>query len=276
MRDLLAKRLGEAGSAVVYTATRTTAEAAAEFLARHGWAAKAFHAGLTAAEKREIQDGFVRGAVKVICATNAFGMGIDKEDVRVVVHADMPGSLENYLQEAGRAGRDAKLAECVLLFGEEDVETQFQLASMSQLNGRDFTQILRGLRRARRKGDLLIITSGELLRDEEVDTSFDVQDRMADTKVKTAVAWLERSGFLERDENRTNVFQGKPVVMSMEEAEAKIAKLGLPDRKRRQWLAILGELMNVDGPDGLNADELAQLPALREEHQVSTGEEPDS
>ena len=95
---------------------------------------------------------------------------------------------------------------------------------------------------------------------------------MADTKVKTAVAWLERSGFLKRDENRTNVFQGKPVVMSMEEAEAKIAKLGLPERKRRQWLAILGELMNVDGPDGLNADELAQLPALREEHQVSTSE----
>jgi ATP-dependent DNA helicase RecQ len=100
------------------------------------------------------------------------------------------------------------MAECILLFGDEDVETQFQLASMSQLNRRDLVQILRALRRAKCFDDVLIITSGELLLTEDLEASFDAEDRMADTKVKTAVAWLERAGFLERNENSTNVFQG--------------------------------------------------------------------
>ena len=67
-----------------------------------------FHAGLKVTEKKQIQDDFLAGETRVICATNAFGMGIDKEDGRLVIHADTPGSLENYLQEAGRAGRDGK------------------------------------------------------------------------------------------------------------------------------------------------------------------------
>ena len=80
----------------------------AEYLAAKGWRAEQFHAGLTPPEKKRIQDEFIAGEIQVICATNAFGMGIDKEDVRLVIHADTPGSLENYLQEAGRAGRDGR------------------------------------------------------------------------------------------------------------------------------------------------------------------------
>jgi ATP-dependent DNA helicase RecQ len=273
VQELLAERLADEGSAVVYTATRKGAEDAAQYLARQGWPVRAYHAGLTAAQKREVQDAFVRGSVRVICATNAFGMGIDKDDVRVVIHVDLPGSLENYLQEAGRAGRDARSAECVLLFTDEDVETQFQLASRSQLTQRDISQILRGLRRARHKDNVVIITSGELLGDEQVETTFEADDQMADTKVKTAVAWLERSGFLERNENRTNVFQGRPLVGDMKEAEVKIAKLGLPERKQRQWLAVLEALFKCERPEGLNADDLAQLPALREGSPTAEGRE---
>jgi superfamily II DNA/RNA helicase len=135
-------------------------------LAVQGWSAVAFHAGLKPPDKRRIQDEFIAGQVRVICATNAFGMGIDKEDVRMVVHADMPGSLENYLQEAGRAGRDRAPADCVLLYSDDDAETQFALSAISQLTPRDIRQILRGLRRSKRKSELLVITSGELLRDE--------------------------------------------------------------------------------------------------------------
>jgi ATP-dependent DNA helicase RecQ len=101
VHELLDQRLGDDGSAVVYVATRKGAERLAEYLAAQGWLAVAFHAGLKPPDKRRIQDEFIAGQVRVICATNAFGMGIDKEDVRIVVHADMPGSLENYLQEAG-------------------------------------------------------------------------------------------------------------------------------------------------------------------------------
>lgn len=262
VHELLSERLGETGCAVVYTATRKTAEQLADYLSRQGWQAAAFHAGLNPPEKRRIQEDFVGGAVRVICATNAFGMGIDKDDVRMVVHADMPGSLENYLQEAGRAGRDRQPADCVLLYGDDDVETQFSLTSLSRLTRHDIAQILRGLRRAKKKDDVLVITSGELLRDEDVETSFDSGDSLADTKVKTAVAWLERAGFLQRNHNATFVFQGKPRVQNLQEAECKLERLGLPAEKRDLWLAVLQELMNVEGPTGVSADRLAELPAF--------------
>ena len=100
------------GGAIVYCATRRRTEEVAEFLSRKGLVAAHFHAGLSPETKKDTQQRFIDGELKVIVATNAFGMGIDKPDVRLVVHADIPGSLENYLQEAGRAGRDRKPARC--------------------------------------------------------------------------------------------------------------------------------------------------------------------
>ncbi|MBD1294359.1 hypothetical protein IDX03_30095, partial [Pseudomonas aeruginosa] len=142
----------------------------------------------------DIQDDFKAGRLRIIVATNAFGMGVDKSDIRLVVHADIPGSLENYLQEAGRAGRDQDAARCVLLYDSQDIETQFGLCERSKLSIRDIQQILRKLRfeYARRKGGELVITAGEILMDETVETSFDADDSDAETKVVTAVAWLER------------------------------------------------------------------------------------
>ncbi|WP_258868106.1 RecQ family ATP-dependent DNA helicase [Alkalilimnicola ehrlichii] len=270
---LLRERLGEppVGGAVIYCATRRNTEEVAEYLQKLRWNVEAFHAGLPAPEKRAIQERFVAGEIPVICATNAFGMGIDKDDVRLVIHLDIPGSLENYLQEAGRAGRDEQEAECILLYDTADVETQFKLGAISELNKRDISQILRGLRRVRRgEGEEIVVTSGELLREETVSTSFDAGDNMADTKVKTAVAWLERAGFLERNENHTRVFQGKPVVQSLDEAEERLQRLNLPDWKRRQWLEILTVLINADPDEGITADDLAGYagvlpPEAREE-----------
>jgi ATP-dependent DNA helicase RecQ len=86
------------------------------FLQQKGWAVGHFHARLPPETKKNVQKAFIEGDLRVIVATNAFGMGIDKPDVRLVIHADIPGSLENYLQEAGRAGRDQQAARCVLLY----------------------------------------------------------------------------------------------------------------------------------------------------------------
>nr|WP_287319706.1 helicase-related protein [Mesorhizobium sp.] len=122
-----------ASGAVVYCATRSETQRVADFLKQQGLAAERFHAGLTPEEKRDIQERFRIGELRIIAATNAFGMGIDKPDIRLVVHGDIPGSLENYLQEAGRAGRDRAHANCVLLFAVEDVERQFSLSARSRL-----------------------------------------------------------------------------------------------------------------------------------------------
>jgi ATP-dependent DNA helicase RecQ len=267
IHEVLGERLGESssGSALVYTATRRNAEEAGGYLQRQGWPAAAYHAGLSVPEKRAVQEGFARGEIRVICATNAFGMGIDKEDIRLVLHADIPGSLENYLQEAGRAGRDLRDAECVLLYNEQDIETQFKLGAASELNQRDIAQILRGLRRARRnEAGEVVITTGELLREEEVETSFDTSDVQADTKVKTAVAWLERAGFLERNQNSTRVFQGRPLVKSLSEARERMEKLNLSTAQKERWLGVLETLMNAAPDEGLSADELAELPAFKQ------------
>lgn len=109
------------GSAVVYVRNRKKTKEVADFLQQHGIKAHFFHAGLPMAQKDERQKQWKEGICRVMVATNAFGMGIDKADVRSVIHLDMPDSLEAYFQEAGRAGRDEKKAYCVLIFNQSDV-----------------------------------------------------------------------------------------------------------------------------------------------------------
>jgi ATP-dependent DNA helicase RecQ len=108
------------GSAIVYASTRKNVDALTGLLRGVGVPAIGYHAGLPDAERKALQDAFMSSEARVVVATNAFGMGIDKPDVRLVVHYDMPGSLEAYYQEAGRAGRDGGQAECVLLHAYKD------------------------------------------------------------------------------------------------------------------------------------------------------------
>jgi ATP-dependent DNA helicase RecQ len=248
------------GGAVVFVASRKKAEALADFLLGQNWTCRYFHAGLQPHEKKDIQDDFKEGRLRVIVATNAFGMGVDKQDVRLVVHADIPGSLENYLQEAGRAGRDQEDARCVLLYDPQDIETQFGLSERSRLSQRDIQQILAKLRfeSAKRKGGQLIITAGEILQDDTVHTSFEADDRDAETKVVTAVAWLERGQFLRREENHTKVFPAR-LCLGAEEAEARLEKARLPARRLEEFRAILRYLYSAEVDERVNTDRLMLL-----------------
>lgn len=258
---LLRERFSGTGCVVIYCATQKNTEQLAEFLREAGYTAEAFHAGLAPSLKKRILEQFIGGEVPVICATNAFGMGIDKDDVRLVLHADIPGSLENYLQEAGRAGRDRREAECILVFDEQDIEGQFRLGAMSRLTKREIAQMLRGIRAAARGSEEAVLTAGELLRRDDVDIDPDtIHD--GDTRVRTAIAWLERAGFLERNENNTKVFQGKVLVRDLEEAGKKIDALNLSQRQRQRWLAIVQRLMEKSDSGGFSADELACQPSF--------------
>ena len=111
------------GSAIVYTRTRQQTVEVARFLEENGITASNYHAGLTDAEKDYRQINWTKNRVRVMVATNAFGMGIDKPDVRLVIHFNMPDSLEAYFQEAGRAGRDGKTSYAVLLYNHQDLKT---------------------------------------------------------------------------------------------------------------------------------------------------------
>ncbi len=119
------------GSGVIYVRTRRKTKEIAEFLKRNGISSGSYHGGLSSVERTKVQGEWMTGKMSVVVATNAFGMGIDKGNVRFVIHLDLPESLEAYYQEAGRAGRDEKTAYAVMLYNESDKADMEQRARTS-------------------------------------------------------------------------------------------------------------------------------------------------
>ena len=255
------------GGAIVYCATRRQSEEVAEFLKAKEVAAGFFHSRLPPETKKDVQRRFIEGELRVIAATNAFGMGIDKPDVRLVIHADIPGSLENYLQEAGRAGRDREAARCVLLYTPEDVESQFGMSARSRLTRREIHGVLRALRNLDRKKRLdgeVVATAGEILGEDD-EKVFERDSATDDTRVRTAIAWLEEAVLLSREENRVQVFPSSLRVSSVEEARARLKRRPIAGAYRGQLLAIAETLIDADPDEGISTDELMGISGLSAE-----------
>ncbi len=134
-----------AGSGIIYTATTAAAKETAGWLRKWGIAADYYHGQRRKADRVRVQDAFMNGSIRVIVATNAFGLGVDKPDVRFVIHRDVPASLEAYYQEAGRAGRDGEWARCVVIYRAADLGRASFLAGNGQLTGDEVERGRQGL-----------------------------------------------------------------------------------------------------------------------------------
>jgi len=203
-------RMREGGVALVYAATRKNAEAYSQALRAAGMKSRVYHAGLEDQVRNKAQDVFMAGELDVIVATNAFGMGVDKSDIRLVVHADIPRSPEAYYQEAGRGGRDGKPTRCVLLFNHGDIRLQEFLIDASFPSA----EILRGLWKLLKEKPSLGALRGH--GDDDLEARLKpllpgtTQGPPSNATVSAALRILEKHGMLTRDDERVAAARPAP------------------------------------------------------------------
>ncbi|MCE5193095.1 RecQ family ATP-dependent DNA helicase [bacterium] len=213
------------GPAIVYTRTRAKSEDVANFLLDHDISADFYHAGLDAQTRAAKQQAFQDGEVRVMVATTAFGMGIDKKDVRTVVLVDAPDSLEAYVQEIGRAGRDGLPSATVAIYSEADIGALYNMLLSQQISRKDLVGIFSALRtRARDAGsERLELTAGEIIEGDDGDLSFSASDRDYETRTKVAIHFLEMQDAVTRGLNRSQAVAVK-LLMSKGEALSLLEK----------------------------------------------------
>lgn len=182
------------GPAIIYASSRKKSEEAAEYLNLRGIKCNHYHAGLSAPERRRVQEEFAEGKVNIIAATNAFGMGIDKPDIRLIIHYNTPGTIESYYQEIGRAGRDGKESFCYLLHDESDVAIQNFFIS----NSHPTKELIQKIYKAICDYNRVAVgsrTEKELIVDKEYISKY-IRTEISSGILHSALKFLENSGYI--------------------------------------------------------------------------------
>ena len=226
--------LGHKCPSIVYVSrTRRTRELA-QHLVNDGIRALPFNGKMEAAEKVKNQNAFMSGEAQVIVATSAFGMGVDKKDVGLVVHYNISDSLENYVQEAGRAGRDPQMqAECFVLYADSDLDKHFILLNQTKLSISEIQQVWKAIKDLTAKRDKVSCSPLDIAR--QAGWGEDVED--IETRVKAAIAALEDAEFIQRGSNSPHVFATGIAVKNMDEARRKLTISPLFDEQSREEAA---------------------------------------
>lgn len=196
LREIISTLEKYSGSGIIYFSLIKTLEGFSEILGDKGFKHGVYHGKLEDRQRKQMQRDFLSGKQKLILATNAFGMGVDKPDIRFVIHAEVPSSIESYYQEIGRAGRDGKDSLCLLLYNQEDLYTQMEFIKWSNPDA-DFYFALYNLL----KRDIGLINSSgiEYLREQ---MNFKNKN---DFRIETALAMLDRYGVTEGEIDKQNL-----------------------------------------------------------------------
>ncbi|WP_010244221.1 RecQ family ATP-dependent DNA helicase [Acetivibrio cellulolyticus] len=204
---------------IIYVSRTKKAYKLAQRLTHDGYSAKPYHGKMDKQEKSENQDAFVNGEVRIMVATSAFGMGVDKKDVGMVIHYEISDSLENYVQEAGRAGRDETIsADCYVLFNDEDLNKHFMLLNQTKVNIEEVQQVWRAIKDITR---LRLKTSQSALEIARM-AGWDENIGGIETRVTTAIAALEDAGYVKRGQNMPRIFADSILSKNAQEAIDKI------------------------------------------------------
>lgn len=213
---------------IVYVARTKRSEELADRLTRDGYKSLPFNGKMDADEKLANQEAFMNDEVRIIVATSAFGMGVDKKDVGLVVHYDISDSLENYVQEAGRAGRDPSLeARCYVLYSDDDLDKHFILLNQTKVSLSEIQQVWKAIKDITRYRPRAECSALEIARKAGWDDS--VSD--IETRVRTALSALEQAGYIERGNNIPHVYATGITVSNVDEARTKIEKSVLFEKK---------------------------------------------
>lgn len=216
---------------ILYVSRTKKAYQLAERLAKDGFNAKPYHGKMDKQDKTSNQDSFLRGDTQIIVATSAFGMGVDKKDVSLVIHYEISDSLENYVQEAGRAGRDENIsANCFVLYNQEDLSKHFILLNQTKLSIKEIQQIWKAIKDITRFRSKASNSALEIARK----AGWDDTVAEIETRVTTAIAALEDAGYLKRGQNMPRVFANSILSKNAQEAIDKINASEKFDEKQKE------------------------------------------